>query len=249
MFEPNVEKVIASLRPTDLVLDVGGWACPFNRAQWVIDSEPFETRGFYESFGGPRNQGGGKEWFSRDTWVQTDICARRAWPFEDRQFDFAVCSHVLEDVRDPLWVGSELMRVAKRGYIETPSREFESCRGFEDPRTVGLSHHRWFVEYEGETVRFLMKYHFVHSHFRFSFPRIFGMRLPAAARVGWLWWDSSFCTEERTIHGLDAQMAEIERYVSDRFRYSSSRRALDRLRSQVIRVARGIRRRLVPARG
>jgi ubiquinone/menaquinone biosynthesis C-methylase UbiE len=49
-------------------------------------------------------QGPLPEGFTRDTWVQRDICDHEPWPFEDRQFDFVVCSHTLEDVRDPVWV-------------------------------------------------------------------------------------------------------------------------------------------------
>src|SRR6187399_2180490 len=81
---PNVEKVLKSLKPSDLVLDVGGWACPFNRAQWVLDAEPYETRGFYRTFGGASSQGGDREWFTEDTWVRHDICARQPWPFADK---------------------------------------------------------------------------------------------------------------------------------------------------------------------
>src|SRR5690349_25177201 len=107
-----------------------------------MDAEPHETRGFYRTFGGVPSQGGEKEWFSAKTWVQRDICDKAPFPFADKQFDFAICSHTLEDVRNPLWVCSEIIRVAKRGYIEVPSREWETCRGWERPNQAGLSHHR-----------------------------------------------------------------------------------------------------------
>src|SRR6187401_3041518 len=100
MLESNAQKLLAELQPAHQVLDVGGWACPFNRAQWVLDAEPYETRGFYRTFGGPPSQGGDVEFFSKDTWVQRDICAREPWPFADKQFDFVICSHTLEDIRD-----------------------------------------------------------------------------------------------------------------------------------------------------
>ena len=56
MLEPNVQKLLSELQPTDQVLDVGGWACPFNRAQWILDAQPFETRGFYRTFGESRRR-------------------------------------------------------------------------------------------------------------------------------------------------------------------------------------------------
>ena len=64
-----------------------------------------------------------------------------------------ICSHTLEDLRDPLWVCAELVRVAKAGYVEVPSRAAEQSRGWEHPRIAGLSHHRWLIEIDGPAHR------------------------------------------------------------------------------------------------
>ena len=42
-------------------------------------------------------------------------------PFADRTIDFVYCSHILEHIDDPLQACSEIVRVGKRGYIETPT--------------------------------------------------------------------------------------------------------------------------------
>ena len=42
-------------------------------------------------------------------------------PFKDKEFDYVICNQVLEHVDNPYKFVSELARVAKRGYIETPS--------------------------------------------------------------------------------------------------------------------------------
>jgi hypothetical protein len=47
MFDENASRILAQLRDDEIVLDIGGWARPFNRANYVIDAEPFETRGYY----------------------------------------------------------------------------------------------------------------------------------------------------------------------------------------------------------
>ena len=47
MYAPNAQLILSRLSERDVVLDVGGWACPFNRANIVIDAEPYETRGYY----------------------------------------------------------------------------------------------------------------------------------------------------------------------------------------------------------
>ena len=210
LYEPNVARILALLSPEDIVLDIGGWACPFNRANYILDVEPYETRGYYGA-SGPA-QGGEREFFHKDTWIQRDLCERAPFPFADKEINFVICSHTLEDVRDPLWVCSEMIRVAKRGYLEVPSRVAESCRGIE-PGQVGWSHHRWLVDIHGKSVRFLMKYHVIHSHWRFSLPRSYLRRLPEDQRVQWLFWEDAFDYSETIIHGVENIVAELERFV------------------------------------
>jgi hypothetical protein len=208
MYEPNVERILAMLRPTDVVLDIGGWARPFNRADWVMDAEPWDTRGWY----GLPAQGGETERFTAERWIRRDICDHTPFPFADKSVDFVICSHVLEDIRDPLWVCREMMRVARRGYIEVPSRLAESCRGVE-PGQVGWSHHRWLIDIGESGLVFLMKYHTIHSHWRLSFPAATFRGLAEAERVQWLFWDDRFSCEERTIHGPDAIIRELAGFV------------------------------------
>jgi SAM-dependent methyltransferase len=42
-------------------------------------------------------------------------------PFEDNEFDFSFCSHILEHIKDPVKFLSEVTRISKSGYIEVPS--------------------------------------------------------------------------------------------------------------------------------
>lgn len=42
------------------------------------------------------------------------------WPFTDKQFDFAICTQVLEHLQDPVRACAELSRIARAGYIEVP---------------------------------------------------------------------------------------------------------------------------------
>ena len=236
MLEANVPLILSRLAPSDVVLDVGGWACPFNRADWVLDAEPYETRGYYRTIGLPGSQGGAREHFTRETWIQRDLCAREPWPFENGSIDFAICSHTLEDLRDPLWVCSELRRVARAGYIEVPSRAAEQSRGWESPRIAGLSHHRWLIDIDGSHVSFLMKYHLLHADWRYSFPSSFLRRLPDDRRVQWLFWEGSFTAGERTIHRSDAQAAELATFVQRVRPYPPARLAA----SQGVRRATGL---------
>ena len=107
--------------------------------------------------------GGQAERVTRETWVQLDLCARERWPFEDNQFDFALCTHVLEDLRDPIWVCSEISRIAKAGSIEVPSRVEEQSLGVEHPRYAGYYHHRWLVSENDGALEFRFKPHNLHA--------------------------------------------------------------------------------------
>lgn len=131
------------IRPGDRVLDIGGASQPFRRADAVVDIMPYESR-----VTAPPLLRGMREHFSRESWLVHDMCDhQKPLPYADKEFDFVVCGHFLEDVRAPLVVLQELLRVAKRGYIEVPSRYVEQLRWVEHRKLCGHGHHRWFVDY------------------------------------------------------------------------------------------------------
>jgi Methyltransferase domain len=187
-----------------LVLDVGGWGKPLARADWVLDLMPYETRGLYG------RDGAGPERFSAETWVQRDICAREPWPFADGQFDFAVCSHTLEDVRDPVWVCSELSRVARAGYVEVPAPVEELTWKVHGP-WVGWSHHHWICLVRDGAIELVHKPHLLvrdGSHL----PPGTAEALSDEERVQTLWWDGALPCRERWLLGegeLDALLEEL----------------------------------------
>lgn len=184
--------MLTSLAEDALVLDVGGWARPFARADWVLDLLPYESRGLYGYEHGSRAD----ERYSADTWVARDICAREPWPFENDQFEFAICSHTLEDVRDPVWVCQELQRVAAAGYIEVPSRLQEQAP-YVQGRHVGWGHHHWLVDIVDGGLEFVFKHHLIHGDRRFQVPPKVAAALTAEQRVQTLWWEGGFPARER----------------------------------------------------
>ncbi len=207
MIASSRERLLERLRPDDVVLDIGGWADPFGRADMVLDLMPYETRGMYERMGWvePRDE---EERFSAETWVQRDICDKEPYPYEDKSIDFVICSQTLEDIRDPIWVCSEMNRIAKAGYIEVPSRLEEQSWGVAG-EFAGWPHHRWLIEVDGSNIEFVLKLHSLHARADHHFPRGFADRLTAEERVEILWWEGGFGFSERVI----LEEEESDRYL------------------------------------
>jgi hypothetical protein len=206
MLESSRARILAGLDRSQSVLDVGGGASPFARADWVIDLLAYQDRGLYGAAPEPAN-----ERFSEARWVSRDVCDREPWPFADGQFDFSICSHTLEDLRDPLFVCSELIRVSKAGYIEVPSRLEEQSYGFQGP-WVGWGHHRWLIDVDQDQITFVFKHHVIHGRRSDHFPAGFRDSLSAEQRVQRLWWDGQFRYRERIFAdapSLDAYLAAL----------------------------------------
>ncbi|MFA5061311.1 MAG: methyltransferase domain-containing protein [Candidatus Pacearchaeota archaeon] len=186
MIKLNEKKILHTLKKDDKVLDIGGWDKPFNRANYVLDIQPYKTRGFHGS------QGGKQEFFTEKTWIIHDISSRKKLPFKDNFFDFVICSHVLEDIRDPLWLCSEIKRISKRGYIEFPSIFAELTKGIDNNKYVGYYHHRWLIELKKNKLYFRFKPHFIHNDKRYHFPKTYLKRITEEKINTFLFWDDEF---------------------------------------------------------
>lgn len=111
-----------NIRPNDFVLEIGSGHNPKARSDVLCDK-----------FIGDDEERGGAIVTDRPM-VEAD---GEFLPFADRAFDYVICSHVLEHVKDPKRFIAELTRVACRGYIETPSEIGE--------RIYGWHYHNWVV--------------------------------------------------------------------------------------------------------
>jgi hypothetical protein len=81
-------------------------------------------------------------------------------PYSDKEFDFVYCRHTLEDIQNPVFAFNEIVRVAKSGYIETPSPIVELTRGIDgsSPFYKGYIHHRSVVWEHDGILNFIGKY-------------------------------------------------------------------------------------------
>lgn len=204
MLAASAKRILERLGPDDVMLDIGAWGRPLTRADWVMDLMPYKSRGLYG------RDGPLPERFSKDTWIVRDICDRAPYPFADKELDFVICSHTLEDVRDPIWVCSEMERIANAGYIEVPSRLEEQSYGFQGP-WAGWGHHRWLIDVTDNKIEFVFKHHVVHNRDSDHFPDGFQQQLTAEQRVQQLWWEGSFQYGER----VTVSAEELDPYVAE----------------------------------
>lgn len=105
----SLRKVFLPIGPSDLVLDVGSGSSPHPAADVLLERY-LDSKHRYSAMV-----------IDRPT-VLADACKM---PFRDKAFDFVIAFHVLEHVPDPASFLTELQRVGKAGYIETPNAIFE----------------------------------------------------------------------------------------------------------------------------
>ncbi|MFI5138239.1 MAG: class I SAM-dependent methyltransferase [Sphingobacteriales bacterium] len=90
------------------VLEVGGGNHPDRRANVVVDKYVDDNT----------HRSGDLKILKNQKFIQAD---GEHLPFKDKEFDYVICRHVLEHVDDPIQFVKEQARVAKMGYMETPS--------------------------------------------------------------------------------------------------------------------------------
>jgi SAM-dependent methyltransferase len=112
---------IASIKPGDRVLEVGPGGTPFPRSNVLLEkifddkNEAFHQRGCAPEL----NTNKSVVFYSGDR-----------FPFKDKEFDYVVCSHVLEHVDDVPGFCAELTRVSKAGYLEFPTVYYDYMYDF-----------------------------------------------------------------------------------------------------------------------
>jgi len=233
MLPQNVARVMSELSEDDVVLDIGGWIMPFNRANYVIDIMPYETRGEFGSTGGD------KEYFTRETWLQRDICSREPFPFGDKEIDYVICSQTLEDVRDPIFVCSEMDRIAKRGYIEVPSRIAETALGIQSRRYAGYYHHRWLIEIDDNEIVFFPKLHLIYASWRYLVPSIIGENLKEREKIQYMFWEGDLRYRERICVESDDVSEYLEGFIKALDPYSPGKYEIDRIMAGIKKSSLG----------
>lgn len=125
---------IFGILPDDKVLDIGSGHNPFSRANYFVDFDLIDD---------VHRHGQRIPSELKDRYMAADI---HQLPFKDKSIDFVFCSHILEHVSDPSTACQEIMRVGKRGYIETPRKWTEFFAGYPS--------HQWLIDVTAEELIF-----------------------------------------------------------------------------------------------
>lgn len=150
---------IVSIKPNDRVLEVGPGASPHPRSDVLLeknfsDEELLRQNGYNGKL---------------VTEKKTIYYSGERFPFEDNEFDYVICSHVLEHIPEEefeLFI-QELQRVAKRGYIEFPIPHYDYIYSI-DAHVTLLFYEDGVVYYTPKKSSDLEKFSSIQSFFNTS---------------------------------------------------------------------------------
>ncbi len=139
---------IKSIKKTDKVLEIGPGSSPFPRSDVLLDKkfndkEALEQRGLQL-----------KIEYNKPIYYYDGSKI----PFKDNEFDYMICSQVLEHVPANEFANfiKEIERVAKRGYIEVPRAFYEYLFNFHV--------HKWLINFKDGKLLLLDKRKVEFSH-------------------------------------------------------------------------------------
>lgn len=115
----SLRRLHCPVKKNDLVLEVGSGGNPYFRSNVLCDAY-LETRE--------------RHFVPLVSDRPTILSFTEQLPFQDNVFDFCIASHVLEHSKDPARFISEIQRVSRAGYIESPDAFFERLTGYLDHR-------------------------------------------------------------------------------------------------------------------
>lgn len=146
---------IKSIKATDKVLEIGPGATPYFRSDVFLELH-------YENEQERIAQSGHVGILKTEKKLVYYNGGK--FPFEDQEFDYIICSHVLEHVADADVFLSEIQRVGKKGYLEYPTVYYDYLYNFPEHQLFLLQKKgviNWMTKEESG----LMKYAVIQRFF------------------------------------------------------------------------------------
>lgn len=131
---------IKSIEQGDRVLEIGPGADPFHRSDVLLELELPDEQEYVKQFGHDRKLVTNKPVVFYDG---------TKFPFKDKEFDYVICSHVLEHVPDIEGFLAEVFRVSKKGYFEYPLITYEYLHN--------IGAHLQYLKWNGKKIHYLKK--------------------------------------------------------------------------------------------
>jgi len=109
----HLSNKIRSINEGDRVLEVGPGGKPHPRADLFLELD----------FEGDDKEALAQRAFQKNLQTEKEVVyyTGRDFPFSDKEFDYVICSHVLEHIEDVGKFLSEMFRVSRKGYLEYPT--------------------------------------------------------------------------------------------------------------------------------
>lgn len=113
---------IRNINPSDRVLEIGPGADPHPRSDVFLEKKYDSLKEYHSQLGHEGNL---------DTKKKVVYYDGEKFPFHDKEFDYVICSHVLEHVENIPFFLSEIFRVASKGYFEYPLVYYDYLYNFD----------------------------------------------------------------------------------------------------------------------
>ena len=140
---------IVSINESDRVLEIGPGATPHPRSDIFLDLRYEDENEEQAQFGYSGKLNSEKKIVYYDG---------EEFPFKDNEFDYIICSHVLEHVENLELFLSEIFRVAPKGYFEYPKIHYDYL--------FNIPVHLNFLKYDGKSLYYQKKSESPLHHFK-----------------------------------------------------------------------------------
>jgi SAM-dependent methyltransferase len=131
---------IKNIAPTDKVLEIGPGAHPHQRSNILLELQYENEKDRSAQFGHEKKLSTDKKIVYYDG---------KKFPFSDKEFDYVICSHVIEHVEDVPGFLEEIFRVSNKGYFEYPLVYYDYLYNFDV--------HVNFLKYNNGCLKYMKK--------------------------------------------------------------------------------------------
>ena len=192
-----------NLKVNDKVLDIGGGPKPFVFATHILDSTDtaFDQQRYDLGVGRLPHQ------------TLIDGTTDRLVEFEDNEFDFIYCCHVLEHVDNLPEAIDEISRVGKRGFISVPHYSYDAWSANLD------SGHKWLCDYDFKRDVLLIRKRGITDYVDYA-PEVWKDVMSSGRNPHWvdiweghrcaglrMFWEIRFFWEDQIVYEVDETIA------------------------------------------